>query len=134
MEKFCSCGAKVLDGQRFCPKCGSELNISTGNVDSGAGISRAEPAAQKNAQEKKQPFVGIAAAVCGILSILLCLVPVAGLVLGIAAVVLGQIGLSKKQEYKTGMSLEGLITGVIGAILGLIPVSVKYMYIFGLFR
>lgn len=59
--------------------------------------------------------LGIASMVCGILSLLCCCVPVLGPLLGLAAVVMGIIGL--KAEVK-GYAIAGLICGGIGLLVG----------------
>ncbi len=63
----------------------------------------------------------IASMVCGILSIVCCCLTWLGLVLAIAAVVLGIIALNGKYDGK-GMAIAGIITGGIGIILWLIVV------------
>ena len=59
--------------------------------------------------------LGIASMVCGILSLLCCCVPGLGPLLGLAAVVMGIIGL--KAEVK-GYAIAGLICGGIGLLVG----------------
>ena len=60
----------------------------------------------------------IGARVCGILSIVLCLVPLLGGVLGIVAIILAIV--SRKDQSSRGMSIAGLITGIIGVLIGLL--------------
>jgi len=60
--------------------------------------------------------VAITALVCGILTIVTCLFP-----LGLVAVILGVMGLSKAKNLNgsgRGMAIGGIITGVIGLISG----------------
>lgn len=60
----------------------------------------------------------VGALVCGILSIVLGLVPLVGGVLGIIAIILAV--LSRKDPNSRGMSIAGLITGIIGVLIGML--------------
>jgi hypothetical protein len=57
--------------------------------------------------------------ICGIISILLCWVPFAGLVLGILGIVFGSIGMSRAGRIGVGRGagIAGLVTGILGFIL-----------------
>lgn len=67
---------------------------------------------------------GIAAFVVGMIAITLSLLAIpalAGILLGIAAIVLGFLGLGKAKRFgglHKGLSMSGLITGVLGLLLG----------------
>lgn len=58
----------------------------------------------------------IASMVCGILSLICCCFSFFGLILSIAAIVLGIISLNGKYDGK-GMAIAGLVTGGIGALI-----------------
>jgi hypothetical protein len=57
--------------------------------------------------------------ICGIISIVLCWVPFAGLVLGILGIVFGSIGMSRAGRIGVGRGagIAGLVTGILGFIL-----------------
>lgn len=57
--------------------------------------------------------------IASILSVVLCCIPGVGLALGLAAVVLGIVGLVRHESLKA-MSIIGIIIGAIGLILGVI--------------
>ena len=61
----------------------------------------------------------IASMVCGILSILCCCFTYLGIILAIAAIVLGIVSLKKNADGR-GMAIAGLITGGVGAVLAII--------------
>lgn len=61
---------------------------------------------------------GVASLVCGILSIPAAIIPIAGLGLGIAAIIFS--GKSKKQAPGNGMATAGLVLGIIGIVFGFI--------------
>jgi len=61
---------------------------------------------------------GISSLVCGILSILMCIMPYFSVPLGVLAMVF--FGISKKKYEKSGMAIAGLVTGIIGTIIGCI--------------
>jgi hypothetical protein len=57
--------------------------------------------------------------ICGIISIVLCWVPFAGLVLGILGIVFGSIGMSRANRIGVGRGagITGLVTGILGFVL-----------------
>lgn len=76
------------------------------------------PAVAKPATAPAGNGIAIAALVVGIVAFVTGWVPILGLLLGIAAVVLGVIGL--KKAAGKGMSIAGLVTGAIGALTSLV--------------
>ena len=59
--------------------------------------------------------------VCGILSVLCCCTGWMGLVLSIAAIVLGILSINKQEDAK-GMAIAGIVCGAVGVLLGLVIV------------
>ena len=113
MATFCSkCGAEIPIGEGFCPKCGNMISVS-GNTASSINVNN------MNKGNKKQSVVGITAGALGIAGVLLAFFGI-GVFLGIAALVLGIIGIAKKQEYKIGMAVTGIVTGGICVFVGII--------------
>ena len=75
--------------------------------------------------------------ICGIISILLCWVPFAGLVLGVLGIVFGSIGMSRAGRLGgvgRGAGVTGLVTGILGFVLLpimaaiAIPAFLEYMH------
>ncbi len=64
---------------------------------------------------------GIISLVCGILSLLCCCTGWIGLVLSIAAIVLGILSINKQEDAR-GMAIAGIVCGGVGVILALIMV------------
>lgn len=67
--------------------------------------------------------LAIAALVVGILALLSFFTIIGGLLLGLVAVVLGVMGLSKSKHMNgsgRGIAIGGIVTGVIGALLSLL--------------
>ena len=69
--------------------------------------------------EQSKDWAAITALVCGILSIPCCLAYGAGVLVAIAAVVFGIIGI---KSTKKGMAIAGLICGVVGLLFGIIMI------------
>ncbi len=67
-------------------------------------------------QEGGKIGFSIASMVCGILSLTCCCASILGLILSVAAVVLGIIALRNKYDGK-GMAIAGIITGGIGFLI-----------------
>ncbi|MCR5768320.1 MAG: DUF4190 domain-containing protein [Lachnospiraceae bacterium] len=62
--------------------------------------------------------MGIAGLVLGILSLVLCWVPVLDIIFAIAGIILSAIGIARNS--KKGCGIGGLITSIIGFVLGVI--------------
>jgi len=63
----------------------------------------------------------IAAMVCGIISVVLCWLPIAPMVLGILGIALGAIGMKKAGAGVAGgkgLAITGLICGIVGTVWG----------------
>jgi len=73
--------------------------------------------------------------ICGIISILLCWLPFAGLVLGVLGIVFGSIGMARSSRLGVGRGagVAGLVTGILGFIMlpimaaVAIPAFLEYM-------
>lgn len=61
----------------------------------------------------------VASLILGILSILTCWLPYVGLLMGIAGIILGVLGL--KRENARGLAIAGLVCSIVGTLLGLWP-------------
>lgn len=64
----------------------------------------------------------IGALVCGILGLVLFLIPVLGLLLAVIGIALGIVGVRRARDPATpgrGLSIAGIVTGALGALLGL---------------
>ncbi len=75
----------------------------------------------------KRNGFGTAALVLGILSLVLCWVPVVGLVIGVLAIVFAVLGrkrAGRREADNGGMAIAGLVTGIIGLILSVIFTSI----------
>ena len=69
----------------------------------------------ENGSNAQSSSAGIIALVCGIVSIVMCWVPLVGLVSAIIGIVFGSKGMKIAQGK--GMAIAGLVTGIIGLIL-----------------
>lgn len=70
--------------------------------------------------------LAIAALVCGLLSVPLFITVIGGVLLGLAAIVLGFVGLSrakKTQNSGKGMAITGIVSGALGLILSVLFVA-----------
>lgn len=124
MANFCTkCGAEIPVGEGFCPKCGNMVSIA-GNAAPQTfqpQMNAASNANVRNGEKKKQSVIGIVAGILGIVSLLLSTVGI-GFLVGIAAVILGVIGITKKHEYGIGMAVTGIITGGLAMLIGLMVI------------
>lgn len=69
--------------------------------------------------------VGVAGFVCGLLGLILCWVPVLGLVLGVLGVILGGIGIGigRKSGAGTGLAVAGLVLGIISLVPAILVIA-----------
>jgi len=70
--------------------------------------------------------LAIAALVCGLLSVPLFITIVGGILLGLVAIVLGFLGLSrakKTQNSGKGMAITGIVSGALGLILSVAAIA-----------
>lgn len=73
-------------------------------------------------EEKQSNVFAIISMIAGIVSILCCCFGVIGIVIAVAAVVLGIISI-KKEEPKKGMAIAGIVCGGVGLILAVVIIA-----------
>lgn len=121
---FCAkCGKEMDDNAKFCPSCGAGTSgetVSEQPAQPAQQVPYSQPAAAVTAEPGQSSGVGIGALICGIIGLVLCWVPIVGLILSIVAVVLGGKGKRTLPEGKKGMALAGFILGIIGLIISII--------------
>jgi len=138
---YCAkCGKEMDDSAKFCPSCGADTSGETMSEQPAAEQPQPEqPQPEQQQQTYSQPQqqaysqpaataqpaepssgIGIGALICGILGLVLCWVPIVGLILAIVAMVLGGKGRKELPDGKRGMALAGFILGIIGLIIGII--------------
>lgn len=83
-----------------------------------APVPTPEPATPASAPQQHSNGLAIAALVVGIVAVLSGWAPFWGVVVGVAAVVLGILAL--KKNANKGMAIAGLVTGAVGALWSLI--------------
>ena len=109
MSNFCTkCGNELKEGEAFCGKCGTEVN--TVNV----GTINVNNVNYNNPQENEKTG-DTAAMVCGIVGLF-----VAGIILGIIAIVQANSSKQKTNGVFTSKARAGFILGIIdivGAII-----------------
>lgn len=138
---ICSkCGADNADTSRFCTKCGSALDSAPAAIYPPADMSApvqsdTTPPAPLYTQPTQQGYtnytssnyggaplqsdngwLGIAALVCGILSIPCCFTIYGGFVFGIAAVVMGIFGLKTSRR---SLAIAGIVCGGVGILFSI---------------
>lgn len=75
--------------------------------------------------------LGVAALILGIIGLILCFIPVInvfGVILAITALILGIVGMiiAKKKGGSKGMALTGLILGALGIIIFIVMYAVVF--------
>lgn len=131
------CGSENPAHAKFCSNCGVSLQVTEEiNIDYGPAEETyqdnvqyetysnsqsqyySEPFAAEAEQKLGGGYIGIAIAsmVCGIISILCCCMWLFGMLLSIAAIVLGIVAIVQKYDGK-GMAVAGIVTGGVGFIL-----------------
>ncbi len=92
--------------------------------DKAEEVKAEEVKAEVVGSEDRSGPMAIVALICGILSMLCCVVPVFGFILSIAAIVLGiieskKIGRGESNAKGKGMAIAGIILGVVGVLAGI---------------
>lgn len=71
---------------------------------------------------------GLAGMIIGILSYVLCWIPVFDFILGLIGVILSDVGLSRKERYRlNGFAVAGLVLSIIGLVIGFIIMIVFFV-------
>lgn len=105
---------------------GTDTPVAYG-ADPAGGYGAGAAAGYGPAAPQPKNGLGIAALVFGILAVVLSWTVIGGIVLGIAAIVLGFLGRgrSKRGEATSGgISLAGLILGILGVLLSIALVAI----------
>ena len=76
-------------------------------------------------QQAPSNGLGTAGFVLGLLGLILCWVPVFGIILGLLGVILGGVGISsgKKKGAGTGLAISGLVLGLISLVPAVIIIA-----------
>ena len=139
---FCeNCGSQIADGSAICPNCGAAVRVSPVN---GAAIPAqpvqpiqaqpvqpvyqqpVQPVYQQPAYQQpiyQQPVGGgskalaIAALILGICGLVFCWIPIFGMLIAIAGLILGILSL--KNPNGKGMGITGFVLSIIGIVFGL---------------
>lgn len=122
MKKCGKCGMIVSDDCTFCPSCGAVMETAqvTGNAQVCSPIQVPQYMVAQTPQ-KPMNGVGLAGMIIGILSYVLCWIPVFDFILGLIGVILSGVGLSRKERYRlNGFAVAGLVLSIIGLVIGFI--------------
>ena len=139
---FCeNCGAQIADGSAICPNCGAAVRVSpaTGEAVPVAPIQAqpvepvqpiyqqpVQPVYQQPAYQQpiyQQPAAGgskalaITALILGICGLVFCWIPVFGLLIAVAGLIVGIFAL--KNPNGKGMGITGFVLSIVGIVIGL---------------
>ena len=142
---FCeNCGSQIADGSAICPNCGAAVRVSptTGEAVPVAPIQAqpvepvqpvqpvyqqpVQPVYQQPAYQQpiyQQPAAGgskalaITALILGICGLVFCWIPVFGLLIAIAGLIVGIFAL--KNPNGKGMGITGFVLSIVGIVIGL---------------
>ena len=139
---FCeNCGAQIADGSAICPNCGAAVRVSpaTGEAVPVAPIQAqpvepvqpiyqqpVQPVYQQPAYQQpiyQQPAAGgskalaITSLILGICGIVFCWIPVFGLLIAVAGLIVGIFAL--KNPNGKGMGITGFVLSIVGIVIGL---------------
>ena len=139
---FCeNCGAQIADGSAICPNCGAAVRVSpaTGEAVPVAPIQAqpvepvqpiyqqpVQPVYQQPAYQQpiyQQPAAGgskalaITALILGICGLVFCWIPVFGLLIAVAGLIVGIFAL--KNPNGKGMGITGFVLSIFGIVIGL---------------
>ncbi|MFW9822454.1 MAG: zinc-ribbon domain-containing protein [Candidatus Thorarchaeota archaeon] len=131
MSPYCyNCGAEVEDSWKICPNCGKDLKES--HVPQPQPTTQVQPPSQQPETVKKtissggQNLYGAVALICGVVGLIVSFVMI-GIFVGLLAIVLGGIGISKDENNT--MAVIGLILGIIDLVVAIII----FLFIFAIF-
>ena len=139
---FCeNCGSQIADGSAICPNCGAAVRVSpaTGEAVPVAPIQAqpvepmqpiyqqpVQPVYQQPAYQQpiyQQPAAGgskalaITALILGICGLVFCWIPVFGLLIAVAGLIVGIFAL--KNPNGKGMGITGFVLSIVGIVIGL---------------
>lgn len=140
---FCeNCGSQIADGSAICPNCGAAVRVSptTGEAVPVAPIQAqpvqpVQPVYQQPVQPvyQQQPAyqqpiyqqsaaggskaLAITALILGICGLVFCWIPVFGLLIAIAGLIVGIFAL--KNPNGKGMGITGFVLSIVGIVIGL---------------
>jgi uncharacterized membrane protein YvbJ len=97
-----NCATQITEGSQFCQKCGA---AASGNT------MQAVTADASN--------FGMIAFILSIVGLI-----VGGIILGIIAIILGAIGLSKPNEKSRGLATAAIVIGIIDFVAAIIIIAV----------
>ena len=139
---FCeNCGSQIADGSAICPNCGAAVRVSpaTGEAVPVAPIqAQPVPARTQSYQQPVQPVyqqpayqqpiyqqpaaggskgAAITALILGICGLVFCWIPIFGLLISIAGLILGILAF--KNPNGKGMGITGFVLSIVGIVIGL---------------
>ncbi len=123
MSPFCiNCGSEIEDSWNACPNCGKILREI--QIPRKQAIPQAQPQFQQTPQPYQRSYssggkniYGAVALICGLIG-LFGAFAYFGIVLGVVAIAMGGIGLSR--DDNNAMAVIGLILGIIDFVCSLL--------------
>ena len=130
-----SCGAQIRDGVQFCPNCGAKQDAASAGAQTNQASQTPQPQVQTYQQQAKaygeagqkvgdtrtMSIVGLILGVVGIIFDFVFM-PL-GIILGIAAIIVSGLVMSRNKGGNNGMAIGGLVCGIVALIIGL-PICV----------
>lgn len=120
---YCAkCGKEMDDSAKFCPACGADAGVETAASPELPSYQAPSygAASSSESDQSQSSGSGVGAMVCGIIGLVLCWVPIIGLILSIVALALGAKGRKTLPLDKRGMATAGFVMGIIGMVIGII--------------
>jgi hypothetical protein len=120
-----NCNAENDDNSKFCQSCGAPLSAPDATQQQTAGTAGQTVQPASYAPQYSQPVQaqansgsnGTASLVLGIVSILLCCLPIVSTIIAIIGIILSRK--NRKNGNKTGVSTAGLVCSIIGLCLSI---------------
>lgn len=140
---FCeNCGSQIADGSAICPNCGAAVRVSPTTGEAvpvqpiqATPVQPVQPVYQQPVQPVyqqqpayqqpiyQQPAAGgskalaITALILGICGLVFCWIPVFGLLISVAGLIIGILAL--KNPNGKGMGITGFVLSIVGIVIGL---------------
>ena len=124
---FCeNCGSQIADGSAICPNCGAAVNASGAAAAQPVQPVYQQPVYQQPAYQQpiyQQPAAGgskalaITSLILGICGLVFCWIPVFGLLIAVAGLIVGIFAL--KNPNGKGMGITGFVLSIVGIVIGL---------------